>query len=257
MNKFTAIILILLLVIYGLFLLSSSYTYWLDTHQNLVLITSVIHTVNAPLSYSDSRSVYKHSTRLEQTIKTIESVIKYIPDPYIVLIEGSDLTSEEEKTLINSGLNKIHKVSPQIKELINSPHKSVGEVNILLDYLKTMDGNEHYKTISKISGRYYLTDKFKWNKYPIDKALYQCDSDKWCNTRYYRFPMKYYHLFIKRLQNALETKSFIDGLDCVETFNMFSFFPESVRLMRNKDEMLGVKGNDSAAGSVVEDFTSL
>ena len=38
--------------------------------NNLVLITSIICTPNTPLSYTNTRSVYTHDERFEQTKRT-------------------------------------------------------------------------------------------------------------------------------------------------------------------------------------------
>ena len=48
--------------------------------NNLVLITSVIKTPNKPLSYINTRSIYTHEERFEQTKKTIQSIREKIPN---------------------------------------------------------------------------------------------------------------------------------------------------------------------------------
>ena len=47
--------------------------------NNLVLITSVICTPNTPLSYTNTRSVYSHEERFEQTKKLSKLLKKKYP----------------------------------------------------------------------------------------------------------------------------------------------------------------------------------
>ena len=67
--------------------------------SNLVLITSVIKTPDIPLSYSRTRSVFNHDERFNQTIKTIETIKKYIPNSKILIVECSDLNDSQESYL--------------------------------------------------------------------------------------------------------------------------------------------------------------
>jgi hypothetical protein len=53
--------------------------------NNLVLITSVVKTPDKPLSYINSRSIYTHEERFEQTKKTIQSIRQKIPNVKIFL----------------------------------------------------------------------------------------------------------------------------------------------------------------------------
>ena len=46
--------------------------------MNLIIVTSVINTINEPLSYTETRSVFTAEQRFEQTIKSIESIKKNI-----------------------------------------------------------------------------------------------------------------------------------------------------------------------------------
>ena len=44
--------------------------------KDCIIITSVVQTTNKPLSYSETRSIYSHQQRFEQTLETIESIRK-------------------------------------------------------------------------------------------------------------------------------------------------------------------------------------
>lgn len=221
--------------------------------QNLVVITSVIHTVNSPLSYSDVRSTQTHSERYNHTIQTIHSIYEHVPNPYIVLIEGSALTNNEIDGFYKAGVHKIHFVAKDLKQYINGPHKSVAEVKMLLHYFDTHDVSG-YNSISKISGRYYLGSNFSWNKHPLDKPLFQCDNEFVCNTRFYRIPQSYFSEYKKSLESTLENNNFVSGSLDIERYNIFKVFSDSTRLMRGQDDVLGVMGVLAPYGQTIEDF---
>lgn len=130
--------------------------------NDLVLITSVINTPNVPLSYSKTRSVFSRKERFTQTKNTIVSIKDKIPNCKIIIVECSDLNTEEQEYLsINCDyiLNLWEK-----KELHNNifgKSKSLGEgtMTILaLKYINNMDIKYNY--LYKISGRYWLNDNF-------------------------------------------------------------------------------------------------
>ena len=130
--------------------------------NDLVLITSVINTPNVPLSYSKTRSVFSRKERFTQTKNTIISIKDKIPNCKIIIVECSDLNTEEQEYLsINCDyiLNLWEK-----KELHNNifgKSKSLGEgtMTILaLKYINNMDIKYNY--LYKISGRYWLNDNF-------------------------------------------------------------------------------------------------
>ena len=227
-----------------------------NNKKNLVLITSVINIVKTPFNVG-VRSVYSQQDRFDQTLYTIKSIKNYIPNPYIVLLEGSDLTKEQIDKINEVGCDQIYMVSKNIREHIDGPCKSVGELYILLDYLNNLKNVNEYETISKISGRYYLNDKFDWNKYPIDKAIYHCNKVRnnmtHYNTRYYRIPVKYYDLYKDILNKCLSDKDILSCKSYIELYNIFQIFPDKLEINKEKGEILGVEGNMGRSGINVVD----
>src|SRR6056300_795193 len=67
--------------------------------NDLVLITSVINTPNVPLSYSKTKSVFSRKERFTQTKNTIVSIKDKIPNCKIIIVECSDLNTEEQEYL--------------------------------------------------------------------------------------------------------------------------------------------------------------
>ena len=141
--------------------------------NDLVLITSVINTPNIPLSYSKTRSVFSRKERFTQTKNTIISIKHKIPNCKIIIVECSDLNSEEQEYLsINCDyiLNLWEK-----KELHNNifgKSKSLGEGTMTILALKYInDMNIKYNYLYKISGRYWLNDNF--NIYNIENNIFR------------------------------------------------------------------------------------
>lgn len=225
---------------------------WMYLKPNLVLITSVIHTHHSNLSY-DVRSKYSPQQRYEQTLSTIESIRKHVPNHYIILVEGSHLTELEHIGFQLAGVNEIINCADELAEYINGPHKSVGELNMLLFALERIKLSR-YNTISKISGRYYLSDNFDWYKSSEDKAFFQCETppSTKCNTRYYRIPSKYFAQYKSILQEALKDPLVIDGYTDIETYNIFKDFKDTTKIIEG-EAIMGVKGFIAPWGSEVED----
>lgn len=220
--------------------------------SNLVFITSVIHTHPSKLSYG-VRSKYTHKQRYQQTIRTIETIQQHVPNSYIVLIEGSHLSEREDAEFKKAGVHQIIYCADALAKYINGPHKSVAEINMLLFAIKQMNLSK-FETISKISGRYYLTDHFDWYKYSNTKALFQCETppSTRCNTRYYRIPAKYYEQYVNILERALQDPKVMDGTKDIETYNIFTEFQDAEKIIQG-ESVIGVKGYIAPLGIEVED----
>lgn len=148
-------------------------------YKNLVIITSVIKTLKKSLSCSD-KNIYK------QTLNTIDSVRKYYNNPYIVIIEGSNI-SELLENEIKSKVDYYYNISNK---------KNIDESYLLLNYLLSDHFNENkinFFSITKLSERYYFTEKIiniydyfdniKYKKY--DKLIFKNNNDISVLTKWY------------------------------------------------------------------------
>ena len=224
---------------------------YLHQQKHLVIITSVIHTVPQDLNYGP-RSLMTHATRFQQTIHTIKTVREKVPMAYIVLIEGSKL-QDKEQHILDLLCDEVIDAT-ELAPYTNGKYKSLAEIKLLLYGLQRIDLN-NFSTLSKISGRYYLTDNFKWDMYPLSKALYQCERTNKCNTRYYRIPKKYFKTYIDTLKAAEQDPSIVNGWWDIERYNIFRNFNDAIRLLRYKDHKLGVRGKSASYNEEIEDFT--
>jgi len=153
--------------------------------KNLFLITSVLVPANTPLSYINTRSLYSPEERFSQTKNTIKTIREKVPNSYIYLIEGSKISLEMEKEL----QNKVDKYinfsdNKEVMSNVNDPQKSKGEVSLLLNGLKDMDNLDSFENVFKISGRYYLNDKFKIENFNNNFNNFQLCDDRYATTMY-------------------------------------------------------------------------
>jgi len=161
------------------------------------MITSVIHLHNRSLS------VFNEKERYEQLFKTIESVKEKIPNVYIVLLEGSEMTEDEKREIETSGVNNI------VIENVAHLDKQQGEIHLLLSFLtsqlfREISTNYNIKTCSKMSGRYYFLSQYDFYSVPMDKC--QCKLLSPRNvfvTTFYRFPYSHLPHFIHSLQQLV------------------------------------------------------
>lgn len=213
-----------------------------ELKKNLVLITSVIN-VNSNID-----SVYTSEQRLNQTIQlTINSIKEKIPNPYIVVLEGSKISKDDVLKFKNSKINELVYID------IAGLNKSYGELTLISEYLNS----ESFKkltavdTISKISGRYYLTDNFIFDDaiYKINKITKNTWTNKsLCNTRYYKFPIEHCEIFKDKIKYLLNNKKI--NIDIEHSFYEYDILP--MNLIEN-DNKIHLKGNLAPDGTEISD----
>lgn len=141
--------------------------------MNLVLVTSVIDPPQNPLSYSKTRSVFSKQERFLDTILTINSIRNKIPNSLIVLVECSDLTPTEEKYFTDNCDYLLNLWSRKdLHDKIFGSSKSLGEGTMTIEVLKYIQTQRiSYQNLIKISGRYWLTDKFNYQQFNNNKLV--------------------------------------------------------------------------------------
>jgi hypothetical protein len=194
--------------------------------MNLILITSVLYPLNP--------GVFSPKERLEQLIRfTIPSIRKKIPDCYLVVVEGSEIT-KEEKTIISNNCDELFLFD------IKNFDKNMGEINLIYSFLIS-DSFDKLKNkmhnFIKISGRYHLSDEFEFEKYSgsIIKNEKSIRSD--CNvshTTLYKVFKSDMNSFVEKIFNILKGGIFID---IEHTFYKYNVVPCSLEI-----EKLGIAG---------------
>lgn len=177
--------------------------------MHVILITSVLQPIN-------DRTIFPYEDRATQTIKTIETIRSKIPGGYIVMIEGGKINQYHAETFLNV-------VDYLFVTDVSHLTKSPGEGTLLYRYLTS----DHFKllgnveTVSKISGRYYLNDNFKWESLPLNKTIIAKVTKGWMgkplyNTRYYRIPNKHLQNFVDGLHRYLTSNDAIKSWPDIE-----------------------------------------
>jgi hypothetical protein len=133
--------------------------------NNCYVITSVIDIDNSCLLKEDQiRTILSTQERLDDTIKTIESIFNQDSNATIFLVDGS-------KNYFNVLIEKFPKLQYVQLETINASvgnivrthkSKSYGENIMLLEFLKHYKKKivDNYDFLVKVSGRYYFTTHF-------------------------------------------------------------------------------------------------
>lgn len=179
--------------------------------MNLVIVTSVIRPIN-------DQTIFSAGQRFEQTMETIKTVLAKVPNCQVFVVEGGILTDVEISTFKS--------VANLFQTDITHLPKSKGEACLLYRFLTSSEFMKlNVKTISKLSGRYKLTNDFNWFGFPINKIIIKYTPISWrglpCyQTRYYRIPknqltnmttgLKYYYENVTDLDIEHGFVSFID-----------------------------------------------
>ena len=147
--------------------------------MDLVVISSAINTCSAPLSYYPIRSIYSKEERYSQTLQSIESV-KRIPNKKVFFVECTDIPEYEED--IKSRVDFYKNVYKGNESIIDGPNKGMGEAVSLL-----AADTEGYDNIYKLSGRYSLTDEFKYSLWDNDDTIMSLFmATRWRLTVFYK-----------------------------------------------------------------------
>ena len=214
--------------------------------NNLVLITSVISTTNNPLSYTNNRSVYSHLERFEQTKKTIESVKEKIPNSKIIIVECSNLNEEIINYLIKNSDYFLNLYNNQkIRNNISHISKSLGEGTMTLCALKfIIQNNIEFNNLIKISGRYWLSEKFDYNKFNNNDIVIKYIENNKDNvfTALYKLPKSSSVNFITFLES-----NFKNMINCIGYENLFANFIKTENKELKILDPIGLEGYVSVA----------
>ncbi len=137
--------------------------------KNIIIITSVINCPDKELTYYGKRSVFTTKTRYKQTLKTVESIRKYIPNVDIFFTECSDMMNygdyeDDIRKKVDYYFNFYN--DEVVKRAVYSGSKGWGETELLLASLEKINQLKmNYKYLFKISGRYYLNDEFNYENF--------------------------------------------------------------------------------------------
>jgi len=184
---------------------------------DIIVITSVIEVTSTPLlinglkDFPLKRSIYSSKERFEQTIETIDSIRKHMPNTDILIMECSpnsewmDLLKEKSNYFINLYPNEC---------IMNNTNKGFGEATLLLEACKFLKSISYkYKNIYKITGRYVLQPPFNKSYWEEDNSMFMiaCKTSQYgeaecIHTFFYKIPFCKLSYFEETLQKIFILK---------------------------------------------------
>jgi hypothetical protein len=176
-------------------------------NKNIILITSKIYVSNNKFTYIDKRSIYTKEQRFLQTIETIDSIKKYIPDYFIILFDNSEFNNFE-KTVLNNIVDCFLNIldDDKLNYYTNKCEiKAYSEISQQLKFFELFMGTENnnlneIKNFYKISGRYLINDTFDYNDFNNDKSIFKKDLNNVKNNTKQNY---YFTCFYKLDKNIL------------------------------------------------------
>jgi len=150
-------------------------------YSNIILITSKIIVSDNSLSNVQNRSVYSTETRYSQTIESIESIRKYIPNVCIFLIDNSHFNDKhiymynKLYELCDFFINPYKNIDLDYYTNVNK-YKSIAEGYQIIYFLDVFNQLKiKYNNFFKISGRYYINNSFNINNYLSNDIIFSND----------------------------------------------------------------------------------
>ena len=211
--------------------------------KNLVILTCAV--------FVKENTVFPTEVRIKQILLSIESIRRKVPDSYIVLLEVGSVGEEVVNFL--KGL-----VDEYICMNVPYLNKNQGEATMMYKYLSSdsfRQKSSEFASLSKLSGRYFLSDEFDFQRVPLEKPWikhrFGGRGEDIYETRYFRMPMSYVQHFYEKYDFFM--KNNFQMLDCDDVEHIY------VRegFIRKEDAVcnvkIGVAGWVSGSGDFLVD----
>lgn len=195
-------------------------------------------------------SVFSTEQRFQQILQSIVSAYKSIPNAYIVILETGSIMNEQLMYL-KGFVQEVYTYN------IQHLKKNQGEAHMIYTYLTSpqfLEKMDQFSHIHKLSGRYFLTERFSYSRYDDTKPLIKFRPDERggvYETRYYRLPISFFPKFIERFHQFMTTR--IQELEWDDVEHIFCrerFLDPTESII---DQPIGVGGWYSGSGQYVED----
>lgn len=145
---------------------------------NVVFVSSKIYTSNVPFTYVEKRSIYTTEERYKQTIATIDSIRKYIPNSFIILFDNSSFPINEYNELnsradvfINNQSDKTIYNYTNVKTV--KLYGELAQTAYVAKYIKENLKHMQINNFFKISGRYLINDTFYYGQYDNEINIFK------------------------------------------------------------------------------------
>ena len=215
-------------------------------NKNIIIITSKIVVSKNPLSYAENRSIYTSKERFEQTMSTITSIRKYIPNSYIILFDNSCFLNSDYNILNNAVDHFINITNNEDLNYFTNEYKykAFAELAQLREIYKHAQIDiKNIKHLFKISGRYLLNDTFDYAAYNNDKNIFKKNMSvtdrNYYYTSFYKLNKTILPFFFKKIDSIFNKREQYTQHDLEVIFS--TAFNENIDLVDN----LGVTQNIS------------
>ncbi len=188
------------------------------TPFNVVVVPSKVVVSNRPFSYCANRSLYSRNERARGALLTIKSIREHIPNSYIVLIDNSELSSNERDMFVRmSDVFFNSTEDPFLKyHTDDSPYKGGGEcLQLMIGIRHILQAKVPCERIFKLTGRYTINDTFRFAQYISPDNVFK-RSDEVKSRAYYftsffkidRGSLGPFYKALKKVMRAFVAKDF-------------------------------------------------
>ena len=221
------------------------------TKDHLVIITSKLQVSDQPFSYVGHRTIYSQDERFAQTRNTIESVRKYIPNAFIVLVDNTENLPYETTMWLTKNTDVYVASSPRLLRYFTDEQKfkAFAElaqmIHVYNSVLRHMDVSG-FKNVFKLTGRYTVDQSFdisQYNKFP-DMNIFARDekltSLLYYYTCFYKIAPNQLHSYFAILKKILlEREHYIMN----DLLNLEEIIPLALNFSFVKSSHLGIRQN--------------
>jgi len=194
--------------------------------RNLVFICSKIYVSNKPFTYTTNRSIHTPAQRLEQTLNTIKSIKKYIPNYYIILFDNSEFNNNEYKILHDSVDLFINITTDDIlndftNNKISKIYGITAQKATSTSYIRNLTKTININNLFIISGRYTINNTFDYSQYDNDYNIFKQNNEvtdrKYYYTSFYKISKsnleQYFTVFEEFYKECQNSNYYDNGID--------------------------------------------
>jgi hypothetical protein len=191
--------------------------------KNIILITSKIYVSKNKFSYTENRSNYTSEERFNQTLETIETIKKYIPNYFIVLFDNS-LFNDNEISILTKSVDKFINITDD--EKLNyftdiCEFKAFADISQQIEFYDTFLNDIDENSIInfyKISGRYLINNNFDYSQFDNDQNIMKKNelvTDRnYFFTCFYKLNPKILKFYFKNLKKIIKNFKEYCKMDC-------------------------------------------
>jgi len=217
---------------------------------NIVFISSKIYTSAKPFNYVSNRSIYTPAQRFEQTLSTIASIRKYVPNNLIILLDNSQFSKDEYNQLnflVDVFVNPLNnaRLNYFTNESSVKMYGDIAQTRQTLHYIQTRLKSVKIANFFKISGRYVINDTFDFSQYDNRQNVFklndQSKTDNYYFTCFYKIGSANLAQFYTAIENIYRTMS-VDE-DQYKNYDIEVLLPEKLEYNFELSDNLGITQN--------------